>query len=190
VYRVISSNLPDISGAVYEFVLWAGVDSGGVPLDPENIFRAHMNFASLPCDKTDCAIIQFPAVAKRRSTNAECFKGDDEIELIRSHWEVEVLVNIFGTEIETARERAIGLVTIAETEYGGNFFQERQVRLDSTTGPVDIGNVLDTGNYVRGFGIRLNLAFNAVVEMELLGTDKVTVSRLENVDVHHPPIGG
>ncbi|MDR2075641.1 MAG: hypothetical protein LBP61_01720 [Desulfovibrio sp.] len=175
--------------AVQSFVLAYALPA----LDPANVIQGWQNRASLPPGTNDYAVISV-LFDLRHGSIVETFRADDPdpaipgVLTLRGLIEVSVQVD-FCAENDTARQRARRLALVTRSSVGVRFFNERGMSALYADDARDISFVGDANQFVRRWMTTLHLTLVEGVSVNLDYFDRAKISRIENVDVHHPEKG-
>ena len=176
----------DIYTSCKDFVLAYGLPT----LAPANVIQGWQNRAALPAGTNEYAVISI-LWDQQHGTTMETFQADDpDTELpgqLTAKALVEVAVQIdFCSKNDTARARARRLAIVTRSSIGVQFFKDRGMSALYADEARDISFVGDAQQFVRRWMTTLHLTLWEGVSADLDYFNRVVISRLENVDVHHP----
>ena len=160
-------------------------------LAPASVIQGWQNRASLPPGTNDYAVISV-LYDMRHGTTVEEYAWNkaapEEIGLLSVAALVEIAVQVdFCAENDTARQRARRLATVTRSSIGTQFFHDRGMSALYADDARDISFVGDASQFVRRWMTTLHLSLVEGVTAEFEAFDKATMSRVEDVDVHHKP---
>ena len=175
---------PDIYEAVYNFVLTYGLPV----LAPENIFRGWQNRGALPAGTNEYAVISI-LNQTRVGTNVRTYvpTGDTGNQSEKTCLRCQVQVD-FCSDAYLSRRRAQALETITRSAAGVQFFNNYGLSSLYAEGIRDLSYVDESDQFVQRHMVLLHLSYWSGIEVEIEGFDTLQMERIENVDVHHPPI--
>lgn len=179
---------PDVQAAVYAFVLAFALPA----LEPDGVIHGWQNRAALPSDGNEYAVITLRR-HQRHGTNVEEFVADgdadaDGVLTVKTLISCSARIDLCS-DSDLARQRAQALETMARSSTGVNFFRSYGLSC------LGAGNVREhcfhdeAEQFVHRYSTDLFLEYWSGLRMDMPWFDAVTVSRLENVDAHHPPEG-
>jgi hypothetical protein len=90
---------------------------------------------------------------------------------------------------DLCRQRATRLACMARSAVGVVFFVNRGLSVLYAEDVRDLSFVNEARQFVRRYSTALRLSFWTGVSMEMPYFDRASLSRLENVDVHHKNYG-
>lgn len=177
-----------LKDALFSFVAMYGIPD----FPAQNIYHANQNRMSLPADLEEYATIYILSPIRHGTPVETLIPGEgnapDKL-AITSLFEYMVQIDFYSSG-NAARERALVLANIARSSIGPQFFQQFGVSLLYADDPSDLTFVGDAQQYVQRWMITLRVTMPETTTVELPGFDVVAINRLENVDVHHPPLEG
>jgi hypothetical protein len=190
---------PDVNAAMHAFISTYALPA----LPPEAIFAGYQNHVALPGGSNEFAVYNAGSRV-RYGTNVEEFiagaepsgtgegAGVPDHTLITTLYRIPVRIDLYS-DTDWAFHRASALEVISRSPAGVQFFQERgrspsgSLSLLYADTPQDTTVVLDAEQFVSRWSITVHLSCCVRVAVALQGFDVVSMSRLENVDVHHRP---
>jgi hypothetical protein len=179
--------VPDVKGAVWDLVIWGGVDSEGSRLDPGRVFHGRQNRTSLPPGSEEYAVITHLSSA-RVGTNIETYLPDAEEASVSTHWTADFQVDFCSSSARTAFERATSFESLASSAAGALFLQGRGVNLIESGGLRDLSGYVDAEQFVCRAQTVLRVEYGSRIGLAQEGSAGPLLGRyIENVDVHHPP---
>jgi hypothetical protein len=177
----------DVYAACRAFVLAYALPA----MQAQNVFQGWQNRAALPAGSEDYAVISIIS-ASRRGTGLETFSAPDPDPAAPGILKIEALFKVaarieFCAEGDRARRRAQRCAALARSGPGVGFFNGRglsclyadEVREHSFRG--------EAQQFVRRYATILHLSLWSGLSLEVPYFDKASLSRLEDVDVHHKP---
>lgn len=180
----------DIYTACKDFVLAYGLPA----LPPDNVIQGWQNRAALPAGTNEYAIISL-LFDTQHGTTVETFKADAPDTAPPGQITAKALVEVqaqidFCSRDDAARQRARRLAVVTRSGIGVQFFNDRGLSCLYADNARDISFVGDAKQFVRRWMTVLHLTLWEGVTADFDYFNRVSVSRLENVDVHHPPTAG
>lgn len=178
-----------IYAACKAFVLTYGLPA----LAPDNIIQGWQNRAALPAGTNEYAVVSI-LFDRQHGTTVETFAASESNTVppgkVTASALVEVNVQIdFCSKNDTARTRTRRLALVARSSLGVQFFNDRGMSCLYADDARDISFVGDAQQFVRRWMTTLRLTLWEGVSADFDYFNRVAISRLENVDVHHPPTG-
>lgn len=172
---------PDVMSAVHGFILaWA------VPALPSDcIIRGWENRYALPAKSNDYAVYSMVGET-RRGTNVSTISDDT---LVKTKLVTGLVQVDFCSDTDAARLRASALELAARDEYGVNYFKEHGISALYADDPKDLSYVNGGEQYIKRFMVQLHLCWSVGLSAAAQSFNIATMSRVENVDVHHPVKG-
>jgi hypothetical protein len=182
-------------GQLYE-ALRSFIGFAGQPaLPPEHILQGWQNRMALPAGVNDYAVISILST-RQHGTPVEMFEAPDPDPAAPGILTVAGLLEIiaqvdFCAEDDTARQRAECLAVAARSSLGVDFLSQYGFSPLYADDPRDISFVGDARQFVRRWMVTLHLCRVGAggLAVEVSWFDRAAVSRLENVDIHHPGRG-
>jgi hypothetical protein len=176
-----------VYGAVRAFVRTYALPA----MSEASIVQGWQNRASLPPETNDYAVISV-LYDKRHGTAVESYTWNREAPEESGRLEVAGLIELavqvdFCAESDIARQRARRLAILTRSSLGVQFFSERGLSALYADDARDISFVGDADQFVRRWMTTLHLSLTEGVSAAFDAFDKVHMSRIENVDVHHKP---
>lgn len=173
-----------INVAVTEFLLkymWP-------TLDPQRVFEGNQNNMALPGDEREHTLF-YLSQTRRIGTNTGESQVTPEGNVITATLrEYVVTVDFCDTDIDRSRSRAEGLETLSRSAYAADFFHNNyDIGLLYAENMVYLPYVDDTNQFINRFQVKLHLSMWSTYSIEVEYFERASVTRLENVDVHHPP---
>lgn len=184
---------PDVNAALHAFIGMYALPA----LPPEAIFAGYQNRVALPGGSNEFAVYNVTQHI-RIGTNVEEFvagaepsepgegAGVPDHTLTTTLYRIPVRIDLYS-DTDAAFHRASALEVVSRSPAGVQFFQERGLSLLYADTPQDTTVVLDAEQFVPRWSITVHLSCCVRVAIALQGFDVVSLSRLENVDVHHKP---
>lgn len=193
----VSEARPDVSGAVYEFLL----DRIRPPLRPDQIVLARQNLVSPP--EGDCALVSLARVT-RRGTNVEtpvpASDGEPSGLLTVARLAVyDVDIHFCGPDQDAAAARADMLELLAGDARSVDFFRARGLGCLYADSPRRTSFENENRRWETRFTTTLHLSgwlgLDAAADFfDSVAADIALTGRagtyVENVDAHHQPSGG
>ena len=184
----------DLYEAVRAFVGFAGLPA----LPPEHILQGWHNHASPPAGVNDYAVIG-AAFSVQHGTPVEFFEAPDPdpsapgVLTVAGLVETAVRVD-FCAEDDTARQRAFRLAVATRSSLAADFLNQYGFSPLYADDPRDLSFVGDANQFIRRWTVTMRLCGSggadsgggAGLTVEASFFDRAAVSRIENVDVHHP----
>jgi hypothetical protein len=160
-------------------------------LEAANVIQGWQNRASLPPGTNDYAVISI-LFDLRHGTTVEDYAWNkaapEEIGRLSVKALIELAVQVdFCADRDIARQRARRLATVTRSSIGVQFFNDRRMSALYADDARDISFVGDANQFVRRWMTTLHLTLTEGVSAQFDAFDKASMSRLENVDVHHKP---
>ncbi len=187
--------MPDILGAVYDFVLQHGRTGEIASLAPEHIIRGWQNYGGLPKGKQEFCVLTLQTVV-RHGTNVWRREDDPEsatglVETISRLGEALVQAD-FCASAPNAPEhapfaRAQAIETLARDPFGVEFFRAWGLSSCYADDVRAIPYPNDQGQWSARYSTTLHLTYWFSLTVPQPGFTRVK-PRIENVDVHHPQI--
>lgn len=175
----------DLYGAVYAFL--AGCCTPA--LDPQNIIRGWENRVSLPPGTEEYAVMTI-VKHQRHGTTVEGEGTEPGTLELRELVEVTVRLD-FCSAGDNARRRAQTVETLARSPAGANWFRRRHgLGCLYADAPADRSFAGTGEQFVRRWTTALHLTHWRVLALREDFFTTARLTRLENVDVHHPPVTG
>lgn len=177
----------DVYEAVRQFILAYGLP--GYPL--ANIYQGWQNRAALPTEN-EYAVMSILWM-QQHGTAVEFFTAPDPDESVPGELTVKALTEIvvqvdFCSEDDTARQRADRLSVVTRSSLGVMHFSDFGLSSLYADNVRDLSFVGGEEQFVRRYTATLHLSTNNGVTADFDYFNKVQMERIENVDVHHPPI--
>lgn len=162
----------DVLGAVYDFILAYCLPA----MNPEHVFRAWVNRASLPPDTNEYAIITVIGEA-RRGSNVEEFDFDPDTEAdgiltLEESKKIAVQVDFFGDE---AKRRASALELLSRSGTAALFLEPYGIAPLYADDPKEAGVVDGSEQQVPRYVITLYLSAKASLGMSVGWFDDVNL---------------
>ena len=109
----------------------------------------------------------------------------------RSYREYVVNVDFCDADYQRALQRAEYFETLGRSDIAVDFFKKKyNIALLYCENMQFLPYTDDTNQYINRYRLPLHLAFWTVYEYQTEYFDKIAITRLENVDVHHKPEKG
>jgi hypothetical protein len=162
-------------------------------LPPEHIIQGWQNRMALPAETNDYAVVSLLA-ARQHGTPVELFEAPDPDRTAPGQLTVTGILEIsaqvdFCAEDDIARQRAERLALTARSSVGVDFLNQYGFSPLFAEDPRDISFVGDARQFIRRWMVTVHLCGSgAGLLVDVSWFDRAAVSRIENVDVHHPPI--
>jgi len=177
----------DVYEAVRQFILKYGLP--GIPL--ANIYQGWQNRAALP-GGNEYAVMSI-LWTTQHGTAVEDLAADDPDKTAPGALTVKALLEIvvqvdFCSDTDTARQRADRLSIIARSSVGVMHFNDFGLSSLYADNVRDLSFVGSEDQFVRRCAATLHLSVNDGVTTDFDYFDTVQMERIENVDVHHPPL--
>ena len=180
-------DMPDAAAAVYDFILAFALP----PIAPERVIRGFENRYSLPAGNDDYILYSL-AERTRHGTNVTRFTppADDAPEGILSKSKlVEDLVHIdFHGDADIAAQRAAALEIAARDALGVDFFKPYGLSVLYADAIEDKSFFNAEKQFVRRLRLNIHLTRTVTLSARAQYFERVAMSRVENVDAHHPPV--
>ncbi|MDR2947122.1 MAG: hypothetical protein LBV79_10300 [Candidatus Adiutrix sp.] len=174
-----------LQDALYAFVLAYGIPA----MDGANIYHANQNRMSLPDGLEEYATIYIMSPVRHGTAVEKLIPGEGEAAdrlSITSLFEYLVQIDFFSEDTR-ARQRAMTVANVGRSSIGPQFFRQYGVSLLYVDDPRDMAFVGDAQQYVQRWMLTLRVTMPEITTVEFPGFEEAEISRLENVDVHHPP---
>lgn len=156
----------------------------------DNIIQGWQNRASLPAGTNDYAVISI-LFDTQHGTTVEDFVAQNPdktvpgILTLRGMIELQVQIDICA-ENDVARQRVRRLAVVARSSIGVQHFNNWRMSSLYADDVRDLSFVGDAKQFVRRYSTTLHLSINEGVTVEFPYFDTAKMSRVENVEVHHP----
>lgn len=160
------------------------------PLTAEQIYLGQQNNSALP--KTREHVVFFLASTRRIGTNVgEQIVTEAGTTETRSYREYVVNVDFCDADYQRALQRAEYFETLGRSDIAVDFFKKNyNIALLYCENMQFLPYTDDTNQYINRYRLPLHLAFWTVYKYQTEYFDKIAITRLENVDVHHKPEKG
>lgn len=157
------------------------------PLLPEQIYLGQQNNAAPPLTREH--VVFFLASTKRIGTNVgEQVVDVNGITKTRSYREYVINVDFCDADHERALQRAEFFETLGRSDTAVNYFKTNyNIALLYCDNMQFLPYTDDTKQYINRYRLPLHLAMWTEYSYQTEYFDKVSITRLENVDVHHKP---
>ena len=177
---------PDVNAAMHAFIGMYALPA----LPPEAIFAGYQNRVALPGGSNDFAVYNANSRVRYGTNVEEFILGDDadvpDHTLVTTLYRIPARIDLYS-DTDAAFHRASALEVVSRSPAGVQFFQEHGLSLLYADAPQDTTVVMDAEQFVPRWSITVHLSCCVRVAIAMQGFDVVSLSRLENVDVHHKP---
>lgn len=161
-------------------------------LDPANVIQGWGNRQTLPEGTEEYAVVSV-LYANQVGTTVEHFAAPDPDPSVDgrlsaiAEYDVSVQVD-FCSSSDIARVRAQRLAMLTRSSIGSLFFGDYGMGSLYAEGPRDLSYIGGASQFIRRWSVTLHVDVVDGVTADYPFFDKVSLNRVENVDVHHPPV--
>jgi hypothetical protein len=176
--------MPDILKAVHDYVIQY------TDTPPAIIYRGYQNRAALPAGRPDFCLIALVSSARHGSNAGELTADEAGQVTVRSLREYAVSVDFTHYDQATAAERGGRLETLSRSPRSVSFFAGYDIAFLHADELQYLPYVDDADQFLHRYRLTLRLSVWEAVTLSAEHFTQVEFTRIENIDVHHPPAAG